>query len=41
MDLCPRILPLNIAEDSSVVSKKTMSFPFIAELNERAKTYQS
>jgi len=37
MDFYPKILPLNIAGDSSVVSKKTMNFPFIAELNEKAK----
>lgn len=28
---------MNIAEDGSVVSKKTMNFLFIAELNKKAK----
>ena len=37
MDLYPSILLLNLARDSFVVSKKTMNFPFIAELNEKAK----
>ena len=37
IDLYPRILPLNTAWDSSVVSQKTVNFPFIAELNEKAK----
>lgn len=37
IDFYPSILPLNIAEDSSVVSKITTNFPFIAKLNEKAK----
>lgn len=37
IDLYPSILLLNLARDSSVVSKKTMNFPFIAELNKKAK----
>lgn len=37
MDLYPSLLPLNIAEESSVVSKKIRDFPFIAVLNEKAR----
>lgn len=37
VDLYPSLLPLNIAEESSVVSKKIMDFPFIAVLNEKAR----